>query len=440
MQNQFIEVFYLFFQGILVFQIITFGFIYVMTKRRDTLFYALFLFFAAVYFFVNAPYTFFGISEDVVWNSAWYDFINTPLVILENLCYILFLKSFYQDISADQSINKLFVSILWLIAGFSVLFILLTLAKIDKQFIFYSVKLIAVLPAFWVIHVIRKNNSLFSALISSGLICTIVGTCTTVLIIVLRNYGYHHLFTDGYPLLFIRLGILGDMIFYLAAILKKWHYQEKELAVEKIKGQLIEERARLQFSSELHDEVGSTLSGISMYLHLVHEQLNQGKIRQANDSLKILQHSTNEINTQVKDLIWGVKPSQDTMAMLLEHLEGYAIPMAAAKNIYFSSSMEISGNTFVPPKAKRQIYLILKEAINNALKYSEATTIDLKITTDKDSILFLLWDNGIGFDVATSGQGNGLRNIEKRAADVHAQVSIKSVKNQGTEILLTLLL
>ena len=103
MQNQFIEVFYLFFQGILVFQIITFGFIYVMTKRRDTLFYALFLFFAAVYFFVNAPYTFFGISEDVVWNSAWYDFINTPLVILENLCYILFLKSFYQDISADQS-------------------------------------------------------------------------------------------------------------------------------------------------------------------------------------------------------------------------------------------------------------------------------------------------------------------------------------------------
>ena len=102
--------------------------------------------------------------------------------------------------------------------------------------------------------------------------------------------------------------------------------------------------------------------------------------------------------------------------------------------------MEISGNTFVPPKAKRQIYLILKEAINNALKYSEATTIDLKITTDKDSILFLLWDNGIGFDVATSGQGNGLRNIEKRAADVHAQVSIKSIKNQGTEILLTLLL
>lgn len=106
-----------------------------MTKRRDTLFYALFLF-LLLYTFCQCTLYLFGISEDVVWNSAWYDFINTPLVILENLCYILFLKSFYQDISADQSINKLFVSILWLIAGFSVLFILLTLAKIDKQFIF----------------------------------------------------------------------------------------------------------------------------------------------------------------------------------------------------------------------------------------------------------------------------------------------------------------
>lgn len=108
-----------------------------MTKRRDTLFYALFLFFAAVYFLSMHLYLF-GISEDVVWNSAWYDFINTPLVILENLCYILFLKSFYQDISADQSINKLFVSILWLIAGFSVLFIYLPWQKLTSNLFLLS--------------------------------------------------------------------------------------------------------------------------------------------------------------------------------------------------------------------------------------------------------------------------------------------------------------
>ena len=103
MQNRTIEIFYLLFQGALVFQVLFFGVLYFITGKKDILYYSLFLFFAAVYFFVNAPYTFFGIPEETIWASAWYDHVNTPLIIVENLFYLLFLKAFFHILSLESS-------------------------------------------------------------------------------------------------------------------------------------------------------------------------------------------------------------------------------------------------------------------------------------------------------------------------------------------------
>jgi hypothetical protein len=112
---------------------------------------------------------------------------------------------------------------------------------VNKQSIFYTVKMISVIPAAVVAYIILKRKIPFASLVANGLMCTIAGTSITVFMIVLGNNGVHNLFTVGYPLFFIRLGILGDMIFYLAAILKKWHLQEKQFALEKMQS-LIHER------------------------------------------------------------------------------------------------------------------------------------------------------------------------------------------------------
>jgi len=148
------------------------------------------------------------------------------------------------------------------------------------------------------------------------LLCTIAGTCITVFMIVLRNNGVHHLFTDGYPLFFIRLGILGDMIFYLAAILKKWHFQEKQLTVEKLESQLAVEKMRNKISSELHDDFGSTLSGINMYTYLASDLLQSGKYEQVKQSVDIIQKSADEMSHYLSDLVWAISPEQDSLQKL----------------------------------------------------------------------------------------------------------------------------
>ena len=429
------ETFYLFFQGTLSFQVIVFIILFFVTKRKDLLFYALFLFFAAVYFLINAPFTFFGIPEEEVWNSVWYDFANTPIIIIENLFYLLFLKTFFADITSDKNIHRVFRFTLWLIPCVAAIFILLTILKMDKQFIFYTVNLIAVIPALAITYVVLKTRAPFGRLVANGIICTTAGTCITVCMIILRNSEVHHLFTDDYPLFFIRLGILGDMIFLIIAILKKWHLQEKQLVIEKLKSHLATERLRNTISAELHDDLGSTVSGISMYSYMVSDMLRLGNYEKAKQSIIVIQKSASQIARNLDDLVWCIDPGKDSLKTLAERLEEYANEMCLAKNISFDSNWQIkNASDSLSMKQRRELYLLLKESINNAVKYSNATAIELTLKEDNCVMIFSVKDNGKGFDVQKIKRGNGLNNMQRRADEIDASLLIQSNYEQGTVI------
>ncbi len=432
MQNKAIEVFYLFFQGILTFQVLIFGVLYIVTGRKDLRWYSLFLLFAAIYFFINAPFTFFGIPEEAVWNSVWYDYTNTPLIIFENFFYLLFLQSFFSDFTNDKKINVLFRSMLWLVPCILLFFIILTSFNADKQFIFYTVKLITVFPAMVVAYIVLKNKLPFATLVAKGLLCTIAGTLLTVCMIVLRNNGVHHLFTDGYPLFFIRLGILGDMIFYMAAILKKWHFQEKQLAVEKLQSQLAVEKVRNKIGSQLHDDIGSTLSGVSMYSHMAGVQLQNGEHEKVKQTLGIIQKNTNDIVNKLGVLVWSVNPMYDSVQVMLEKLEQYGLEMCRARNIIFKTKGNLLTNLSLSEEERYHIFSIFKEAINNAVKYSNATHLHLEAKQEAGYIIISLQDNGEGFDIDKVKKGNGLNNMEQRAKEIGGILDLKSIPDEGT--------
>ena len=286
-----------------------------------------------------------------------------------------------------------------------------------------------------VAYVVLTRKPPFAVLVANGLICTIAGTCTTVFMIILGNNGVNHLFTTGYPLFFIRLGILGDMIFYLAAILKKWHFQEKQLAVEKLQSQLAVEKMRNKISSELHDDFGSTLSGINMYTYMINDLLHSGKYEQVKQSVDIIQKSADEMSHYLSDLVWSISPGQDALQKLIERLEEYATIMAAAKNIQIRISIpDSTGNIHLPVETRRNIYLFCKEAINNAVKYSGGSLLELAVKEVDGKLEFSVSDNGKGFDAVMVRKGNGLENMQKRADEVGAKLVLSSKENEGTAL------
>ena len=121
----------------------------------------------------------------------------------------------------------------------------------------------------------------------------------------------------------------------------------------------------------------------------------------------------------------------------MQKLEEYAMEMATVKKIKVHvDAPESLAELELPVESRHNIYLLGKEAINNAIKYSYASLLELSVHQCDHVIEFTIRDNGKGFDMATVKKGNGLINMHKRADEVGAKLSVKSVPQEGTVILL----
>ena len=192
---------------------------------------------------------------------------------------------------------------------------------------------------------------------------------------------------------------------------------------------------RLRISRELHDEVGATLSGIAMYSHLAKEQIKANQTTEIEKSLNIMQQSTGAMVNKLNDIVWLINPDQDTLQKLIGRLEEYAIDMAAIKNIKVKITVpDKIAEINLPIDSRRNIYLFCKEAINNAVKYSQATKLELSAIEIKGSMEFAVRDNGRGFDTTMVRRGNGLVNMQKRADAIGAKLILESKENEGASI------
>lgn len=432
--NYSIEQFYRFFQGVLVFQFFYMVILSGLTKRKDALIYSLYLFLLAVYFFWNAPYTFFNINDDIVFDSRIYIYLNTPLVIITNLAYVWFLKTFFSSIYQNRQLDKmvLFITIIspCLIIASSVSIYLLR----SNQYIFYAVNLISTLFSIYLLIDIRRRKINNVKWIVFGIVFNIIGNWGTVVMIILGQYGINTLFTIGYPLLFMRCGILLDMAFYQIAIIKKWSAQEKELAVQHLKTQIEVEKVKNQISKELHDDIGSTLSGINMYSHMAKEQTAAGNTEASGKTLEVIQKASDEMIYKLKDMVWAMQPGNETIGQLVDKIKEYAIFITGAKNIKLQTSfvkdveeLNLSAETM------HHIYTIAKEALNNAVKYSGATLISIDTECKNELFTLRISDNGSGFVREQVPEGNGLLNMEKRAQEIGAKLELLTSPGGGTE-------
>lgn len=221
--------------------------------------------------------------------------------------------------------------------------------------------------------------------------------------------------------------LIAFLLFNRFRLMRKIQYQQ-ELADH-----------RLRISQDLHDEVGATLSGIAMYSHLSKDQLKNDQLNQARTSLAIIQESASEMVNKLNDIVWLTNPDQDEMKKLLHRLDEYAFQMTTVKGIQLKSDFGLLHKDFsLNAEARRNIYLIFKEAINNAVKYSNASIISLQARISDDNIILSISDNGQGFDTSNAKQGNGLKNIYSRAEELKASCLITTAPGKGTTIILTL--
>lgn len=196
-----------------------------------------------------------------------------------------------------------------------------------------------------------------------------------------------------------------------------------------------EQRLRNQIATDLHDEIGSTLSSISILSEIVAFQQKKG-----DSKLEIMQQVSNDardVIDKMDDIIWTINPQNDSIHNLETRLKSYAIPIFESKEIEFKIDfLAISENIKIDISKRRDIYLILKEAINNLFKYSNCNVVVIEAKLDNKLIVFEIIDNGVGFDVNAESQRNGLKNMKVRAKKIGATLNINSSIGKGTQVIL----
>jgi signal transduction histidine kinase len=138
---------------------------------------------------------------------------------------------------------------------------------------------------------------------------------------------------------------------------------------------------------------------------------------------------------RMDDIVWSISARNDSLGNLLIRVRHFATTLFEAKGIEYSIDIEKNISEIRLPEDYRQhIYLILKEAINNLVKYAFATQAFLEVSFDREYLTLCVRDNGRGFDQATPPTGNGLSGMQRRAEMMNARLSIRSAPGEGTSI------
>jgi signal transduction histidine kinase len=191
---------------------------------------------------------------------------------------------------------------------------------------------------------------------------------------------------------------------------------------------------RNKIAQDLHDDIGSTLSSISILSDLA---LKEKNIEQSNEVISEIKNNSITLMEKMDDIVWSINPKNDSLENLLLRVKRFATQLFEAKEIDYT--IEINDNVAevkLPMDYRQHIYLILKEAINNLVKYSQATKAEIKVCCNNDLLELYVIDNGKGFVQQESATGNGILSMKSRALLMNAELIINSELNKGTEILL----
>lgn len=200
------------------------------------------------------------------------------------------------------------------------------------------------------------------------------------------------------------------------------------------------EGLRTRLSRDLHDDIGSTLSSINILSTVARRKAEAGDEAGAAASLSGISERTQRLMRNMSDIVWSVDPAQDSMADLLARMREFGAAVLEPKGIGFRF---VSGDDLpmaLSAEMKSNLYLTFKEAVNNAAKHANASRVEVAVVRKEGSLRMTITDNGTGIVVegaAPDGGGNGLRNMRARAAEMKAELEVRSAPHKGTTVDLT---
>ncbi len=196
----------------------------------------------------------------------------------------------------------------------------------------------------------------------------------------------------------------------------------------RVNNKLLQQKTAI--ARDLHDEIGASISGIKVFSQLAADRPAGSK----EYLLKVNTYS-DDVITKMNDIVWTLNAGNDSFTKILERLKKDVIEISLAKNISTVFSIDEKFKANKPGMdLRKNLYLIAKEAVNNAVKYANCKTIQVFLKQHKNKGMLTVTDDGCGFNKVTTEKGNGLNNMQNRAAEINGTLTVNSSIGAGTEV------
>jgi ligand-binding sensor domain-containing protein/two-component sensor histidine kinase len=202
------------------------------------------------------------------------------------------------------------------------------------------------------------------------------------------------------------------------------------------------ERIRNRIATDLHDDIGASLSQIAVLSEVARVELARGD-HLAEEPLVRIADVSRELMDSMSEIVWAVNPHNDRLRDLSQHMREFASDVFVARGVrlHFRAA-ESAQDARLGMDARRQVFLIFKECVHNIARHSGCTAVEVELKTERDWLAVKVTDNGRGFNPAasdsqvTGAHGHGLKSMHSRARNLGGWLEIQAIENRGVTVIL----
>jgi signal transduction histidine kinase len=434
--------------GILLMMIFYSLAVYLQSRAREFIFYALYTFCTAALLFLKSFLTLSG-SDFHFFYEEYLDFMVMTASVFT---YLFFVRQFLNTKVLHPQLDRF---MRWAKGVLTVFFIIYSLLYFftDKYVVLNILENVVMKGIFLVIGIvfivfsIKKKDTLLNYLALGNLSLVIFSLLSLLMM------QFKLSFTDvdsrwnllNRSLLYYEIGLVLELAFFLSGLAYKNRRDIVERVKERERLKLENERKEFEkqmavvtamqgerdrISADMHDELGSGVTAIRLMSEILKTKMKSQSIPE----LEKISSSANELLGKMNTIIWTMKSSNDTVESLVAYIRAHAIEYFDSTPIDCTVKLPaLIPQADISGEKRRNIFLSVKESLNNAMKHSQATHLQIDISTKDNSLIIRVSDNGVGINTEQLRRfGNGLSNMRRRMESIGGSFLIESNKEQCT--------
>ncbi|MBS1567124.1 MAG: hypothetical protein JST39_22265, partial [Bacteroidetes bacterium] len=417
--------------------------VFLLNGTLEFLYNACYAFFMGLLFFLNAYF----FKATVPFNYFFQSYLDFMIQCMGTFFYLIFLRKFINARRNFPLLHKVLVAGQVVIIACIVVYSWINFTSDNfvlqdklEMYTKYSWWLIAMV---FIVYAIIHKNKMLSYLAMGHFFFMLTGLMSLLLMQFPTLFG-RGLWRDA--LFYYELGLTIELVFFLIALAFKNRRDLEERAREQERLKLDNERKEFEkqlaivqatqnerdrISVDMHDELGSGVTAIRLMSEIVKTKLGK---QNTLPEIEKISHSANELLGKMNAIIWAMSSSNDRVDNMVAYIRSYALEFFENTTIdcHFISNGEIP-STEINGEKRRNIFLCVKEALNNVAKHSKATDVWINVTVTTGRMEIKISDNGVGINMDRLREfGNGLNNMKKRMVSIDGDFSVENKSGAHT--------